>query len=479
MMFTSSQIVLFAFLAGARETIALTPLETFYPIDLNDTSYISNTSLGSYGGIYSIPGKSTTSNITYGTYNYCSMPHPRAREYQLPAPVSSGTVKAGIVYLEYLQRHQRRTMYNILPSGETVLFNCSGILPYLYAGPHDTTTQQPIPVYASTYTDAGNPFVGKYISGTCQYPQLTIGGLSDGYQHGRDLDEVYGATGKLRLFPATPSLEKTYFRSSESPLTQQSAGGVLRGIWSGYKKSIPLHQQATSVDTVNAGYSCSAISSTLAKIKSTTEWQAHLAATSTLRTTLGNMFEANSDAWQGTMDHFADNFQARLCNGYPLPCSPTNSSYCVTQDMAEEVFRAGDWEWNYYWRTNPFVQQYIQVVEGLFIGDIVSRLESVANGTIQEGKYSHIFVHDGDIGPIAGALGINALRWPGMGSNIAFEIWKIQNTTAKIDGHFARVLYSGQPMKSVYGDMDWMPLETVLNILRRFMPVDIVELCNS
>ncbi|APA10747.1 hypothetical protein SS1G_12383 [Sclerotinia sclerotiorum 1980 UF-70] len=478
MIFTSSHIF-FVFLAGVRKTIAFTPLETFYPIDLNDTSYISNTSLGSYGGIYSISGKSTTSNTTYGTYNYCSMPHPRAQEYQLPGPVANGTVKAGIVYLEYIQRHQRRTMYNVLPSGETVPFNCSGILPYLYAGPDDTTMQQPIPVYASTYTDAGNPFVGKYISGTCQYPQLTIGGLSDGYQHGRDLNEVYGATGKLSLFPMTPSLEETYFRSSESPLTQQSAGGVLRGIWSGYKTSIPLHQQATSVDTVNAGYSCSAVSSTLAKIKSTAEWQAHLAATSALRTTIGNIFEANSGAWQGTMDHFADNFQARLCNGYPLPCSPTNSSYCVTQEMAEEVFRAGDWEWNYYWRANPFAQQYIQVVEGLFIGEVVSRLESVANGTIQEGKYSHIFVHDGDIGPIAGALGIDALRWPGMGSNIAFEIWKIHNSTATIDGYFARVLYSGQPMKSIYGDMDWMPLESLLGILRKFVPADIVELCNS
>lgn len=31
----------------------------------------------------------------------------------------------------------------------------------------------------------------------------------------------------------------------------------------------------------------------------------------------------------------------------------------------------------------------------------------------------------GDIGPILGALGIKALRWPGMGSNIAFEVWLV------------------------------------------------------
>ncbi|KAI9646352.1 hypothetical protein NHQ30_005796 [Ciborinia camelliae] len=364
-------------------------------------------------------------------------------------------------------------MYNTIP------FNCSDILPYLYAGPHDTTSQQPISVYAQTYTDPGNPFLNRYIPGTCQYPQLTIGGLLDGYKHGRDLLGVYGA-GKLNLFPTSPSPEKTYFRSSESPLTQQSAGGVLRGIWSDYKESIPLHQQATSLDTVNSGYSCSAISSTLAAIKSTTEWQDHLTATSILRTTLGNMFNADSSAWQGTMDHFADNFQARQCNGYSLPCSPTNSSNCVTQEMANEVFRAGDWEWNYYWRANPYVQKYIQVVEGLFIGEIVSRLESVVNGTINAGMYSHIFVHDGDIGPVAGALGIKALRWPGMGSNIAFEIWKVQNHSVAItDRYFARVLYGGQPMESIHGDMDWVPLKSLLAILRQFVPADIVALCNS
>ncbi|RAL60120.1 hypothetical protein DID88_000745 [Monilinia fructigena] len=358
-------------------------------------------------------------------------------------------------------------------------FNCSDILPYLYAGPRDSTLQQPVPVYSQTYTDPGNPFLSTYISGTCQYPQLTIGGLLDGQQHGRDLAEVFGATGKLSLFPEVPSRETTYFRSSESPLTQQSAGGVLRGIWPNHRASVPLHQQATSIDTVNAGYSCSVISFFLAKIRSTSEWQAHLAATLILRSTLRNMFSANSSAWQGTMDHFADNFQARLCNSYSLPCSPTDASNCITQEMAE-VFRTADWEWTYYWRANPYAQKYIQAVEGLFIGEIVSRLESVVNGTIRRGKYSHAFIHDGDIGPVAGALGINALRWPGMGSNIAFEIWKVHNYTAKTnDAYFARVLYSGQPMKSIYGDLDWIPLQSLLGILRRSVPADIVALCNS
>ena len=213
-----------------------------------------------------------------------------------------------------------------------------------------------------------------------------------------------------------------WFRTTESPLTQQSAGSVLRGLWPNYQGSIPVHQQTSSVDTVNEGFSCSAINTVLSSIKSTDEWNSHLTATSTLRSDLGSLLGATASAWQNTFDHFADNFQGRLCNGYALPCDVSDTSNCVTTEQANKVFRAGDWEWDYYWRGNPYAKEYITVVEGLFIGEILARFEGVKNGTVT-GKYSHVFVHDGDIGPVAGALGIKALRWPGMASNIAFEIW--------------------------------------------------------
>jgi acid phosphatase len=96
----------------------LTPLQTFYPPNLNDTSYITNSSLGTYGGVYQSPTREANTSAPYGTYDYCQMPHPRVQEYQVPQPVQNGSVKASIVYLEYLQRHQRRTPYNILPGGE-------------------------------------------------------------------------------------------------------------------------------------------------------------------------------------------------------------------------------------------------------------------------------------------------------------------------------------------------------------------------
>lgn len=277
-------------------------------------------------------------------------------------------------------------------------------------------------VYAKTYTDPSNPFAADYVQGTCQYPQLTIGGLLDGYQHGRDLWAVYG--GMLGLLPPFPEEHRVRFRSSTSALTQGSAGGVLRGIWPFHSGAVPLHQQASSVDTVDGGYSCPAKNKVLSAITSTDKWNEHLSVTKPLRDTLAAMFDANTNSWMSTFDHFADNFQGRLCNGYELPCSRKNLSQCVTRAQAEEVFRAGDWEWNYYWRDNEHATKYIQLVEGLFIKEILGRFDAVEKRQSAL-VYSHNFVHDGDIGPVLGALGIEELRWPGMASNIAFEIWYV------------------------------------------------------
>jgi hypothetical protein len=95
--------------------------DTFYPT-LNGTSYISNSSIGTYGGVYEAPTNGPTGGNPYGIYDYCSMPHPRSEEYKLPEALTSGSTKGKLVYLEYLQRHQRRTPYNILPGGEVSNF---------------------------------------------------------------------------------------------------------------------------------------------------------------------------------------------------------------------------------------------------------------------------------------------------------------------------------------------------------------------
>jgi acid phosphatase len=115
-------------LGAAGPVLGLSPLDTFYPPTLNQTSYISNASIGTYGGIYKAPTNGPTGGNPYGTYDYCSMPHPRTQEYKLPGPIANGSVKGELVYLEYLQRHQRRSPYNILPGGEVSLLRMSNLV---------------------------------------------------------------------------------------------------------------------------------------------------------------------------------------------------------------------------------------------------------------------------------------------------------------------------------------------------------------
>jgi len=150
---------------------------------------------------------------------------------------------------------------------------------------------------------------------------------------------------------------------------------------------------------------------------------------------------------------------------------------------------------NYYWRQNPNATAYIQASEGLFIGEIVQRLEQVINHNMTQ-RYVHVFAHDGDVGPLAGALGINLLRWPAMASNVAFEIWyfklpshwnkiyglifaNFRQTAAPNSTYYARVLYSGQPIETIHGVLNWIPLQSLVNILQPYVPSNVSALCST
>lgn len=45
------------------------------------------------------------------------------------------------------------------------------------------------------------------------------------------------------------------------------------------------------------------------------------------------------------------------------------------------------------------------------------------------------------------------------------------------DSFYARVLYSGHPIRSVHGVLDWVPLLKLIDIMRPYVPEDITSLC--
>lgn len=443
--------------ARAAQFPPSTVIDSFYPSDINDTSAIvvQTANETAVGGSVSDP---------WGTYNYCNMPHPRAEFYEVPAADKS----ASLVFVEYVQRHHKRTQYNVLPQGEPdVVYDCSDVQLSQYSSDDDASN---VNVYNNVYSPASNPFLQSYANGTCQYPQLTRGGLDDAVQHGQDLWDLYGRS--LGVLPQHPNDGSVWLRTSNSALTQSTAGGAVTGVWPHFKKPVPLHQQPSSVDSIDQGFSCSRRSSLQEQYQSEATWKDHISAMTDVVSRINAVAPGVSEdtAWTQTFDHLCDNFQARLCNGYPLPC---RDGQCVDDADANSVFRAGDWEWNYYWVTNPYVKDYITSVQGLFLAEVADRIEAVVSGA-EKLKFSHTFAHDGDIGPIAGALGISALRWPGMGSNIAMELWKSGND------HYVRVLYCGSPIRSTAGDLSWMPVENFVALLRQYVPSEgMITFCEA
>jgi len=79
-------------------------------------------------------------------------------------------------------------------------------------------------------------------------------------------------------------------------------------------------------------------------------------------------------------------------------------------------------------------------------------------------KYRHNVAHDGSIARLLSILQIEDMVWPGMGSEVVFEVYK-DSTNSE---YCMRVLWKGQVLRSSnlsLGVLDMVPLETILGYL--------------
>ena len=65
--------------------------------------------------------------------------------------------------------------------------------------------------------------------------------------------------------------------------------------------------------------------------------------------------------------------------------------------------------------------------------------------------------------------------WPGMGSEVVFELWR------NCGKPFMRVLFSGQPLQTStpLGTLDMVPLEKLDRYLDSIIPRDMIAACNG
>lgn len=196
--------------------------------------------------------------------------------------------------------------------------------------------------------------------------------------------------------------------------------------------------------------------------------------------------------FHASFDHYYDNLSARQCHGKPLPCklvNGMNTTTCVTQDMANEVYRLGNFEYSYLYRDDPRSLSASSASFGIWIAELTAHIRDAVSAD-SDILYRHNIAHDGSISRLLSILQVDVMAWPGMGSEVVFELYKKRTTSAAtvstlsevplfamigpsntsgsasiMRNYYIRVLWKGQPLRSSnpsFGLMDMVPLSTLL-----------------
>lgn len=188
--------------------------------------------------------------------------------------------------------------------------------------------------------------------------------------------------------------------------------------------------------------------------------------------------------FHASFDHYYDNLSARQCHaGKPLPCKVNATGPCVTQDLANAVYRMGQWEYSQTYRDSPNSLAASVSSYGVWVAELAAHLRDVVAGKTKT-LYFHNVAHDGSISRVLSILQFDEMVWPGMGSEIVFELYEKKDVRPPPPGppapahhprrleskskFYVRVLFGGKVLKSsspTLGVMDMVPVETLLAYL--------------
>ncbi|KAL8995881.1 MAG: hypothetical protein Q9169_004489, partial [Polycauliona sp. 2 TL-2023] len=370
-----------------------------------------------------------------------------------------------------------RTPYaaNTFPS-ETYPWSCDGEALFYYGAPKPSQgANHSANTYWRVYTSLSNPLAPQGFNGTCQFPQITRGGLDDSWQHGHDIYGVYHDL--LGFLPEKYDSNLVSFRVTNNVITSQVASMVTSGMFGGEAQhDLPLFIQLASIDSLEPGYTCPVAKKAFSAYgvgSSDPGWTSHLRAASDLYAKLDAVsgVSPSDTAFHVSLDHYFDNLSSRLCHAKPLPCNASNPSLCITQAMADEVFRLGQYEYSYLYRDAGARTLECSVrLYGIWIAELAQNLRDAmhATGTASGGddkgssmKYRHNIAHDGSVSRVLSILQTETMVWPGMGGEVVFELYK-----GILDQrYYIRVLWGGQVLESsnpTLGIMDMLPAGTLL-----------------
>ncbi|QDS67453.1 hypothetical protein FKW77_000612 [Venturia effusa] len=438
---------------------------------ITDLSDIIN-GTGVHGFIFN---NSYPEDVAYGNYNWCNMPHVRQSEYVVPGP------EFELEYVELIHRHHKRTPYaaNTFPH-EPYSWHCSDEGLFYYAQPLGLIGESAASTYWSVYTSPVNPFAPSGFNGTCQFPQITREGLEDSYQHGVDLFAVYHDS--LNFLPDTPD-DTTKWRVTNNVITSQVGSMVTKAMYPEFDGPFPLQIQPVSVDSLEPAYLCLAatyLSGNFSVGSNNPAWTAHLNASSTLFAGLDVIsgVPKNDTGFHQSWDHYFDNLSARQCHSKPLPCNITDPTACVSQDQANEVYRIGQWEYSYIHRGSSESLRTATAAYGVWFMELADSIRRKITGS-DPTIYRHNIAHDGSISRVLSILQVDVMVWPGMGSEIIFEIYK-RPSSATLPKRYVRVLWGGKVLRSSnpsLGLMNMLDVDVLLTYIDKLGVSNVLTLC--
>ncbi|TKA72952.1 hypothetical protein B0A55_07546 [Friedmanniomyces simplex] len=429
--------------------------------DVNTLSTVIN-GTGVYGFVFN------SSQAPLDTYNWCNMPHTNVATYP---KVNDSSYK--LQYVEVIHRHHKRTPYaaNTFPV-ESYAWECSDEGLFFGGKPINPYGNKSASTYWEVYTSPSNPLVPEGFNGTCQFPQISRGGLDDSHQHGDDLKAVYG--NMLGFIPEQYNPNVISYRVTNNVITSQVASMLIAGMYpSRANQDTPLLIQPDSIDSLEPAYTCSVASTLFSSYGSGSKapaWLAHLNDSASLYATLDRISGVNPNAsdWHVSFDHYFDNLSARLCHSKALPCNIANTTDCVTMAEADEVFRLGEYEYSFIYRDSNQSLPASVGSYGIWVAELAQNLRHAmgeGGSSVQNAssiRYRHNVAHDGSISRLLAILQIERMVWPGMGAEVIFELYE------KAGCYFLRVLWGGQIMTSSHpalGRLDMLPVETLLAYL--------------
>jgi 2-phosphoxylose phosphatase len=378
-----------------------------------------------------------------------------------------------------IHRHHKRTPYasNGFPV-EPEPWDCPDAPPYSTGTTH-----------WSFYTSPSNPFQIIGLHGTCLFPQITAGGLDDSRLHGEAIRSVYGDL--LGFLPdlLNPTVS---IRVTTNYITTQVATALLTALFPDDHSNIPLNVQPPLIDSLEPTYSCPNADSLMTSLQSSPTWISHLTASASLFAQLDAIsgVSASDAGFHASADHYFDNLSTRQCHSRSLPCSVTKSSLCVTQSLADAIYRLGQWEYSFLYRGSEDAFHAAVVSYGAWLAELATNIRvAVQGGRL---KYRHNVAHDGSLARLLGILQVDVMVWPGMGAEVVFEVYRRKHIDGpgrgneNTSGHYAvRVLWEGTTLRSssqTLGEMDMLNLDVFLGYIDALVGVNgskLLTLCGQ